>query len=245
MIAALLFSTLSLLAGPTELFNQGVESFKSGDFKGAIDAWTGVLSEGVEDPRVYYNLGNAYFRDNQPGRAVLSYERALRLDPLDRQTRENLEFVRLRLKDRFDTTGGGPYARFLHFLDAHASVRTLSWIFLVLVLILNFLWTAALLRREKSFRTLVTFVASVLVAILLLVGPALGYRLYKTHLVEEGVILSPAVTARSAPQDDGTELFVAHEGTRVRLWESVGEWRRVTLPNGLTGFIPADAVETI
>jgi len=63
--------------------------------------------------------------------------------------------------------------------------------------------------------------------------------------VVRGVVMAPAVTARSAPQADATDLFVVHEGTTVRLWEAVEGWQRVTLPNGLTGFVPLESIERI
>jgi len=57
--------------------------------------------------------------------------------------------------------------------------------------------------------------------------------------------MAATVTARSAPQADGTDLFVVHEGTSVRLWETVEGWQRITLPNGLTGFVPLETIERI
>jgi tetratricopeptide (TPR) repeat protein len=234
-----------LQAAPDDDYRRGIALYKAGDFRGAAQAWESARSAGAEDWRLYFNLGNAHARLNEPARAVLNYERALRLAPKEPRIRENLEFVRLRLKDRFPETGQGFTVRILDTLYNLLSTSGLAVLVLVLVLLLNGLWAAVQLTANPVRRAPLTLAASLALAALLLAGPLLAVRVYREQAVVRGVVMAPSVTASSAPQADATDLFVVHEGTTVRLWETVEGWQRITLPNGLTGFVPQDSIERI
>lgn len=237
--------TVSVFADPSGSFDRAVAAYRAGEYQTAANLWNELIAEGYEDARIYFNLGNTCYRMNRFGPAILHYERALRLDPKNARARENLEYVRLRLKDRFQEGPRGGYTNLLRSLYNFMSVDGISILFLVLFLLLQAFWTVYLLRREPAIRTALTFVGSILLALLLLVTTWFGVKLYRLHVVEQGVVMAPSVTAKSAPRGDATDLFVVHEGTTMRLWESVGEWRRVSLPNGLSGFVPRDAFEAI
>jgi tetratricopeptide (TPR) repeat protein len=232
-------------ASPEQEFQNGNALYRKGDVAGAVQAWKGVLASGVEDWRVHYNLANAYYKQKALGQAVLHYERAQRFNPKDSRVRGNLEFVRLQLKDRFPVTGEGAAGRLLGSLYDLLSARETAGAFLAVFLLLQALWTVYLLRKDPGLRTALTLAASLLLALLLVLGPLLVVKLYRAYGVEYGVLLAPTVTAKSAPQNDATDLFAAHEGTKLRLWEKVEGWQRVSLPNGLTGFVPIDSFEKI
>ena len=245
LISAFLMLAAMLKASPEQDFKNANALYKKGDYSGAVQAYRGVLASGVEDWRIYFNLGNAYYKEKSWGPAVLNLERALKLNPKNSRARENLEFVRLQLKDRFPEESGGATARLAGSLYNLLSVRETSAVFLGVFLLLQLLWTIYLMKKEPGPRTVVTLASSILLAILLILGPLLAVKLYRAHGVEYGVLMAPTVTAKSAPQGDATNLFVVHEGAKVRLFEQVEGWRRVALPNGMTGFIPLDSFEKI
>ena len=232
-------------ASPEQEFQNGGALYKKGDYARAVQAWKDVLASGVEDWRVHYNMANAFYKQKDLGQAVLHFERALRLNPKDPRIRGNLEFVRFQLKDRFPTAGEGAAGRLLGSLYDLLSARQTAIAFLTIFLLLQALWTFFLLRMDPGLRAALTLAASLLLALLLILGPLLVVKLYRAYGVEYGVLLAPTVTAKSAPQGDATDLFAAHEGTKVRLWEKVEGWQRVSLPNGLTGFVPLDSFEKI
>jgi tetratricopeptide (TPR) repeat protein len=245
LILAFLTLAVLLKASPEQDLKGANALYKKGDFPGAAQAYRGILSSGVEDWRVYFNLGNASYKQKDFGRAVLNFEKALKLNPQDARLRGNLDFVRLQLKDRFQEDAQGATARLLNSLFNILSTEETAASFLGIFLLLQILWTVYLLRKDPGLRTAVTLASSVLLALLLILGPLLAVKLYRAHGVDYGVLLAPTVTAKSAPQADATNLFVAHEGTKLRLFEQVEGWRRVALPNGLTGFVPLESFEKI
>ena len=75
------------------------ELYRNGQYPEAIEQYEAVLASGLTSPELYYNLGNAYFRDNQMGRAILNYSRALRLRPTMTDARENLKLAESKTVD--------------------------------------------------------------------------------------------------------------------------------------------------
>ena len=86
--------------GPARLFNEGNAAYRQGRYEDAIAAYNKVLAGGVRSSAVYYNLGNSYYRTGKLGFAILNYERSLRLDPANDDTRHNLRFVSSLVQDR-------------------------------------------------------------------------------------------------------------------------------------------------
>lgn len=78
---------------PADLYNQGNAAYAAKDYNQSIARYEGILAR-VRDPRVLYNLGNAYFKTNKMGRAIQCYRQARRLAPRDQDIEFNLVFAR-------------------------------------------------------------------------------------------------------------------------------------------------------
>ena len=95
-LSVLAFCFLVMHAQPADLFRQGNEAYRQSDYQQAIEAYTAVLDAGYENADLYYNLGNAYYRTEQMGMAVLCYERALRIEPGFAEAKQNLALANAR-----------------------------------------------------------------------------------------------------------------------------------------------------
>lgn len=73
--------------------------YNAGDYDGALNEYKTLVADGADDARVFYDMGNAAFKAGDPGLAVLSYERALRLAPGDKRIDNNLKFVSSKVAD--------------------------------------------------------------------------------------------------------------------------------------------------
>ena len=65
----------------------------------------------------------------------------------------------------------------------------------------------------------------------------------ETH--EYAIIFRPSVTVKSSPADSGTDLFVIHEGTKVKVRETLGSWSEIELSDGNIGWMPTTGLEII
>ena len=233
-------------ASQQELVERGNLLYQQEDYTSAIGSYEAVLTAGFESADLYYNLGNAYFKSGDLGRAILSWERALVRAPGSTDVVANLELARALTADAVE-----PLPRFWLFDVLR------WWVELVprglLIGIVAFGWltlsagaVARILSRSPDVRRLGGRVLIAGAAIVLVLGTNLTVRELGIGQPERAVILAESVPVRSAPAtDDNLTLFEVHEGTRVRVDQRAGSWAEVVLDDGKVGWIEARAMETI
>lgn len=228
------------------LFAEGNRLYREGDFAGAIASYGSVAEGGFESASLYYNLGNAHFRVGEIARAVLNYERALRLDPGNDDIRANLALVNQRLQDRIE-----PLPRFwlvaafdwwMGLIPQGVLKAAVAGCYLILggaaVLIV--------LRRPMGWRWALTRVAFAATVATVLLGATLLVRETGLGQRAEAVVMAPEARVLNAPSEDaGLTLFTLHEGTKVRIDRRAGEWAEVVLADGKVGWLPLEVLGVI
>ena len=201
-----------------------------------------VRAGGIRNGKLFYNLGNAYFKAQDIGRAILNYRRAERYIPGDPNLQQNLAYVRSRLQDRFEPAQRTQVLRTLLFFhyDFPPGVRAA-----LLAVFSGLFWGLAavrLFRREWA----PGWALAVLGAAGLLMLGSLAVEAAAAGPAE-GVILSPQVVARKGDGASYEPSFTEplHAGTEFRLLEERNGWFRIELPDGRTCWIPEDAAELV
>ena len=223
------------------LFDKGNQSYEEGKFDQAIQQYEEILNLGIRDFRVFYNLGNAHFRQNQLGKAILNYRRALDLRPRDEDAQANLAFIKLFTLDKIEEQKINPFSNMLHsFLDLW-SVDEFAVLTSAFYTLSMFFGILMLFRGPKRYLRL-GFVAVLI--LMLLFGSSLLAKIYYESL-DHGVVTAPQVEIRSGPGDDFILQVTGHEGLEFRLDGESEGWYRISLANGIRGWIPSDAAEII
>lgn len=227
-----------------ELFESGNSAYEQGRYQEAAAAYDKILGYGVVDPRVLYNLANAHYKMGRLGAAILNYERALRLDPSDRDVRDNLEYARGRIRDRV-TEAEIPYpVKVLRgFLD-RVSIDLLAGLFLCAFYIGAGLLGALPLTTSYTARRALGYGAACAALAVIGTGVALGYTIDQTTS-ERAIVMEDKVDVLSGPAGDNTVLFTVHEGARLELRNRRDGWYQVSLPNAMSGWVPSAAVEKV
>jgi tetratricopeptide (TPR) repeat protein len=231
-----------LLIAQAQLFSDANAAYLSGDVQRATSSYEALVSEGVASATLETNLGAAYLRQGKRGLAALHFERALFLDAGDDDARADLTELRRgnvdKLEGESDEGGTETVSRLLAPLpgSAAAILFLVSW---------AAAWTLSGLRvfggrRALGAWAIVSFVVALLSA-LVTWGAAEGHKL----ALQRAVVVSPSAAAREGPQEKAASHFEIHEGTTVRVDDEEGDFRRVRLANGLTGWIPAGSVELV
>lgn len=240
----LAFAMVSPLAAD-ERFDKANAFYSEGSFREAINSYEEILKTGVESPEVYYNLGNAYYRSGSLPQAIINYERALLLAPQNRDVRYNLELAYSQTADKIETVGEFFISRWFALLRSSTDSdkwAVISIVLFVIALVGGFFYffsrTTAI--RKISFFIAVLFVTGAVVTFVF------SYD-QKQRLInrDRAIVFTPSVTVRSSPDRSGTELFVLHEGTRVTILQTLGEWYEVELNDGNTGWMQTSNVEVI
>ena len=228
------------------LWNAGSAAYSLGDWDGAVTAWSAIEAEGLESPELYYNIGNAFFKSSDYAHAILYYERALKLDPSYSDARFNLEFAKEFVQDRIESVPEFFLKTWIRRLGYLFSSDTWAALFLILLglalagALLFLLGTAPARRRTGFFAGL---------AALLLAFCCLGFASSQKaayNRADSAIVTVPVSSVRSSPGSEAAkDLFVLHEGTRVRILDEVGGWWNIELSDGRQGWIPSSDLELI
>ena len=243
--ATLLLLLLLPLTATAFTKEEADSAYAQGHYQQAVNYYEKLLKQGVS-VSLYYNLGNAYYRMDEIPRAVLNYERALLLSPGDPDVRFNLQMARSKTVDKITPESEMFFVTWYHVLvnltsvDRWASIA-LGALALAIVLALLYLFAASLWMRK------VGFFGSLFMLLLFLTSNFFAYSQKKGLLQHSGaIIMAPAVTVKSTPASQGTDLFILHEGTRVEIIDSTMRlWKRVRLADGKEGWIETTQMEII
>lgn len=230
---------------PESLALKANEAYNANKFNAAISDFQKVLAAGYESEGIYFNLANACFKQNNYAAAILYYERALRIDPSDENTLYNLQVARSKIPDKIDPVPPPFYLNAWN--NARNALSLNEWSVGILVSLTLFLLSVAFFLMTPSIRWRKAFfwAGGLFLAVLLISSLLAGSRAYTLKHRQEAIIFNPTVPVKSSPDEKSNDLFVIHEGTKVRITDRIGEWREIRIENGNTGWIRSSAMEEI
>lgn len=227
------------------VWDRANDAYARGEFRAAIDGYNSLLAAGRESSKLYYNLGNAYFKCDSIAGAIVSYNRALRLDPSDADAAYNLSVAEARTVNRIE---GLPeffvvswFRNISHIMTSNGwAVVSILFFALMLAGGVWYLLASTVGQRKAGFTvsavSLFLFVVAVCVA-----------TSQKRDKIDSGraVVMATAAAVKSSPSVSGKDLFVLGEGVCVSLGEKIGDWRQITIASGDKGWILSEQIEVI
>ena len=245
LVALLLLSPftfhLSPLMAQTD-FDAANAAYADGRYEQAANMYEALLAEG-ENATLYYNLGNARFKQGELAQSILNYERALRLQPNHKDAKYNLKFAQSRITDNIVEQD--------FFLSSWArairnQLRERTWLGLSIALFILALTGILLflLGREPWLRKTAFHTAWITLLFSLISGLNASSLHNRDTLRNEAIITQGVVNAKSSPDRSGTDLFTIHEGTKVTIRETIGEWCNIRVGNN-EGWIRLQNLERI
>jgi hypothetical protein len=189
---------------------------------------------------VHYNLGNAYLRGGEQGRAIASYLRAQGLAPRDQDVSANLQFARSTITDDVEPPATPALLRtlfFWHFGLSRAELVRAMVIIDVLFFCALGMW---LFRRSSEA---LRWTAGGLLVLLVVFSTSTALRLLRPQ--RTAVVVAPEVEAYTGTTADSSLRFRLHAGTEARAVDLREGWVRLRLPNGEQGWVPEEHVEVV
>jgi len=236
---------VSIPATAQTAFEAANEQYAAGNYADAAalyqtiidDAGTGVSKDYAV---VYYNLGDARFKQGELAQSILAYERALRLRPTYSDAKYNLEFAQSHITD----TQAFFISNWVRSLRNLLTEQTWMWLSVSMFTIclaglLLFLLCRTIWLRKTAFHT-----TWVLLLVAILSGVNAGSLHRRDTLRAEAIITQGVVNAKSSPDRSGTDLFTLHEGTKVDIRETIGDWCNIRVGNN-QGWIRLSNLERI
>lgn len=232
-----------LLIFLTALFTEANTQYAEGNYPEAAAMYEQVLAE-QPAAEVYYNLGNAYFKQGELAQSILAYERALRLRPSYKDAKYNLAFAQSRIVDNIEDSNSFFLSNWLKAVRNSLSEQTWMWLSVALFLLtlagaLCFAFSRTVWLRKTSFYT------AIVALVISIAACANAGSLHKRDTLRvEAVITQGIVNAKSSPDRSGTDLFTLHEGTKVTIKEQLGDWCNIHVGNNI-GWIQLSHLERI
>jgi tetratricopeptide (TPR) repeat protein len=247
-IICLLLAIVGILLAPPKcpaqehgrLFLAAMQAYKTGDYAAAVKDLETIAAAGVRNGQLYYDLGNAHLKNNDLGRAILWYERALTLIPTDPDLRFNYEYARSLAKD-VQEDGPSPLTRILFFWEYELSARTIIWLALACNLIF---WSLAIAWRLTRRRGLRHALLAALVPTLVFALTA-AYNYFENHRHTQAIVLPAAIAVRSGLASTSTQLFELHAGAKVKVVRQLQNHVQIRFSEDKIGWIPSTAVGRI
>ncbi len=229
----------------TTAWDRANTAYINGAYAQAVAIYDSIIAGGEVSHKLYYNLANACFKDGRTGRAILFYNKALRIAPTDKDTRYNLTVTNARVLDKIDQVPQFFAERWIAALGLALSGNTWAWISIAMLALalagaVCYLLPGRLLRRKAGFWSGIVF-AVLFIATVMFSSHARSESLAPT----EGIIMRTSVAVKSSPDRAAKDLFVLHEGTKVTVEGELQGWLEVTIADGNKGWIESSAIEMI
>jgi len=230
-------SILSAQINVENIFSQANELYNKGSYIEAINNYKEIIKNDFHSAELYYNLGNAYYRLDSIASSVYYYEKALQLNPNDRETIDNLELINKTLVDEIDPITTPLIESILNSISNIFYFETWGYIsiffsFLIVALFLSYYFANS--SRVKRL----TFVLLCISSIFMLVSLINGNKGYNNYINNEyAVIYSYETDLKTEPNYRSETLFMLHEGTKIQVLENYNNWIKIRLVNGQVGYI--------
>lgn len=227
------------------LFDQANKHYQQENYQQAIAKYLEIIKNGHESWQLYYNLGNACYKTRQIGRAILNFERALKLNPKNEDIEFNLQMANLAIVDKIVTPPPFILTKWFTNLKTLWGIQTLTFLGLGFYLLIAILITIKILWRRSNIQRLLTIVLIPMVLLFLIIASLLIIRIHENNTLLYAIVVVDKIDVLSSPDNQGTELFSLHEGVKFKVEEIRGEWAKIRLADGNVGWVKREVFEII
>ncbi len=242
----LVFSLVNLYADEKgELWTKANDAYSMGQYETALNDYIEIEKNGYHSYRLYYNMGNAWYKTGNMGKAILYYEKALKLNPAGEDALNNLQIAKLQTLDKIDVLPEFIVSTWIkdirNLMSSNGWGYTAVGLFAVVcILLLLFKFAPTTGGRKLSF------VLACVVFLFFIYAVLFAFSLRaKAKSEDNAVVMVPVSDVKSAPNSTGNNLFILHEGSKVEILEQAGKWCRIEISDGRQGWLEEKDIEVI
>lgn len=221
-------------------FSEANRLYSNKKYSEAVQHYEQIIKSGYISSELYFNLGNTYYRLGKTAEPIFYFEKAIKISPDDEDIQHNLKIANLRTIDKYDEVP--PFFITAVFLKIRDSRTVDSWgvVAVVLAWITAIILALFLILRGVLLKKIMF--ASGLVSLLLCISSLTLCYLKSDYEKsnKEAIVFSSSAYVKSSPDKDGNDLFILHEGAKIKILEQVKQneiWNKIQLPNGRTGWM--------
>lgn len=227
------------------LWDRACSAYEAGQWENALNMYRMIEGEQLQSADLFYNMGNALFKSGDNTHAILYYEKALKLDPGHEDAANNLSIANQFTLDKIEAVPDFILTTWMKRVGNSLTADNWAKASLVLLLVTAILMVIFRVAQSSGIRKL-SFIAAILF-FLLCIG-AFGFSISQKNRItaqESAIVTSPVSSVKSSPTEGGNAIFVLHEGTKVRIMDEVGTWRKIEIADGRQGWLSSETIEII
>jgi tetratricopeptide (TPR) repeat protein len=233
------------IAQNDKLFEQANALYNEGKYQEAINNYLKIAESKEHSSSLYYNLGNSYYKLNQTAPSIYYYEKALQLSPNDKDIKNNLIFAQNMTVDAFEVLPQTGFSKIIQNIIgkfSYDSWSVLSIIFMVLFVTFFLLYYFSVYQNKKRLYFAISLVS------LLICLFAVLFAFNQNNLVNNqnpAIVFAQEIGVNAEPNNRSEEVFTLHEGTKINVEDSMGEWKKIKIADGKTGWLPSSEIKEI
>jgi tetratricopeptide (TPR) repeat protein len=226
-------------------FEQANALYNEGKYAEAIDKYESILESDIHSAELYYNLGNANYKLNNIAPSVYYFEKALQLNPNDKDIKNNLSFAQQMTIDAIDKVPQVGFSRIIN--NVVNTFKTDTWakiaiggviIFVLLFLMYHFSYATSQKR--------IAFIISVLSLLIACFSTAMAFQKESSNKKDNpAIVFTQESKVKSEANQTSEEVFRLHEGTKVQVLETYEDWNKIRLSDNSTGWIPSKDIRLL
>lgn len=228
-----------------DLLQKAEKAYDSKNYKEAIVNYEKLLRQGFNSYQLYFNLGNAYYRNDELGKAIYNYELARKLNPNDEDVRINLGIASAKTIDKISSKENFFISAVKTNLLSSFTTSVWAW-FSILAISLSCVLFFVYINSTKLLVKRISFWFTIGLVIMFFVSYFLGYSALNSKKENKyAVVLIKEVKIMNEPTPSANTKFTLHEGTKIKLIENNGNWLLIKLDNGNEGWVKTTDVGII
>ena len=226
-------------------FEEANSLYNDNKYAEAIDKYESILDTEAHSAELYFNLGNANYKLNNIAPTIYYYEKALQLNPNDKEIENNLAYAQNMTIDAIDSVPEVGFSRIIN--NVVNTFQTDTWaklaiggvlIFVLLFLMYHFSYSTS--------RKRIAFVVSVVSLLVACISVALAFQ--KESLDKKNnpaIVFAQESRVKVDPNQTSEEVFRLHEGTKVQVLETYEDWNKIQLSDNSMGWIPSKDIKLL
>jgi len=221
--------------------NEGNKAYSEGKYEDAIVHYSKIIDNNIESGEIYFNLGNTYYKLNEIGKSIYYYEKALNYIEGDESLDQNLKIARLKIIDKIEPIPKLFVFVWLESIMHILSIESWGWLTLILFFLASGIFALYILFSKRLLNRL-SWIFLILFSITVMIFAG---RIYEFESTEFGIIFEKKIAVMSEPNLGASELFILHEGTKIKINRKLNDWLEISIADGKTGWCKSNLIGII
>lgn len=226
-------------------FEQGNALYNKGKYGEAVTAYEGVLKTKKHSAELYFNLANSYYKLNKVAPSIYNYEKALLLNPNDKEIQNNLKFAQKAAIDDIKEVPSVGFHKMIQDVTSVYQYNTWAWISVGFSVVFLLFFVGYYLSATTLSKRL--FFVGMFMALLVIITGILSALFEKSAYESDrpAIVFADILPVKTEPKEDAQDAFLLHEGTKVYVLDTLDMWRKIQLPDETQGWVEEKAIKEL